>query len=292
MMDEAVFPAMGTTAHVLVNGGPEGLVDMARDRIEELEARWSRFRPDSEISLLNRHGSARVGADTVELVSLAIVAWQRTGGRFDPTVYSSMNGLGYSRPFDQIGSPEMAATAPAPGCADIRVGAGVVRLPPGVGFDPGGIGKGLAADLVAMELLEAGAEGAVVNLGGDLRAVGNSESGAWGVRIEEPAAGVSVAMAFGAGAVATSTPLRRVWHQDGVARHHLIDPSRGLPVGDTSPALVSVVSAEAWWAEVCAKAAMLAPRPLLRGLLEEASALVVERDGTQLLVNGMEQFLR
>lgn len=291
-MDEAVFPAMGTTAHVIVNGGPDGLVRLARERIEDLEGRWSRFRPDSEISLLNRHGSAQVSPDTAELVNLATTAWRRTGGRFDPTVYSAMNQLGYSRTFDEIGSPAMAGTAPAPGCADIEVGAGVVRLPPGVGFDPGGLGKGLAADLVAEELMAAGAAGAIVNLGGDLRAMGDSEVGSWGVRVEEPSVGFSVGIAFGEGAVATSTPLRRVWRQEGVSRHHLIDPSRGLPVGDRSPALVSVVAGEAWWAEVCTKSAMLAPRPLLSGLLEKAAALVVERDGTQLLVNGMEAYLR
>ena len=47
-----------------------------------------------------------------------------------------------------------------------------VRLLDGVGFDPGGIGKGLAADLVATAAVDLGADGAMVSLGGDLRVAG------------------------------------------------------------------------------------------------------------------------
>jgi thiamine biosynthesis lipoprotein len=204
-----------------------------------------------------------------------------------------MIGLGYATTFDRIAAaPLEAELAAAPGCGGIEVGSGVVRLPHGAGFDPGGIGKGLAADLVAEELLAAGAEGAVVNLGGDLRAAGNSETGAWVIRIDEPAAGVAATVAFEQGAVATSTPLRRTWTQGETRRHHLIDPGRGVPFDDTAPSLVSVVAAEGWWAEVCTKAVMSLPRALLGGMLEEAAALVAYRDGSVELVNDMERYLR
>ncbi len=63
---------MGTTAHVIVNGGPGDLLGFARARIEDLEGRWSRFRADSEISRLNRHGYARVSPDTEDLVVRSI----------------------------------------------------------------------------------------------------------------------------------------------------------------------------------------------------------------------------
>lgn len=284
---------MGTTAHVVVNGGPGDLLGFARARIEDLEGRWSRFREDSEISRLNHHGYARVGPDTELLVVRSISGWRRTGGRFDPTVYGSMLRLGYACTFDRIGA--VGAAAPpvsAPGCAGIEVVAGTVRLPPGAGFDPGGIGKGLAADIVASEMLERGADGAVVNLGGDVRAAGSSDVGGWVVRVEEPLAGIDATFAFAEGAVATSTPLRRVWTQGGEARHHLVDPARGLPLGEDAPVLVSMIAAEGWWAEVCTKAAMILPRPLIGGMLEEAAALVSYRDGSTAMVNGMERYRR
>src|SRR2546428_658254 len=65
--------------------------------------------------------------------------------------------------------------------------AGAVRLPVGTGFDPGGIGKGLAADSVVDELRADGAAGVCVNIGGDVRVEGDSPSGeAWTVAVEHP----------------------------------------------------------------------------------------------------------
>jgi thiamine biosynthesis lipoprotein len=283
---------MGTSAHVVVNG-PRRLVGEARARIEDLEQRWSRFRPDSEVSRLNRHGCARVSPETEELVTKSITGWSHTGGRFDPTVYRSMVAIGYSTTFADISSaPTGQDPGPAPGCGGIELGAGVVRLPDGVGFDPGGIGKGLAADIVAVELSVAGADGIVVNLGGDLRAAGESEAGVWVIRIDEPAAQIRETVAIAAGGVATSTPLRRTWSQGGARRHHLIDPGSGQPFGALAPTLVSVVAAEAWWAEVLTKAAMSVPRALLNGMLEPAAALVSYADGSREMVNGIEQYLQ
>ena len=291
-MPEASFAAMGTRAHVIVNG-PIHLIDRAKARIEDLEARWSRFRSESEISRLNRHGFGRVSPETEDLVARSVAGWHRTGGRFDPTVYRAMLGIGYDTTFDRIrDAPTGLAPEAAPGCGDIEVGGGMVRLPAGAGFDPGGVGKGLAADLVAAELVADGAEGALVNLGGDLRAVGHAEAGSWVVHIDEPAAAVTVTVAVEEGAVATSTPLRRTWKQGEARRHHLIDPGSGMPFGDTAPSLVSVIAGEAWWAEVCTKAAMSVPLQLLAGILDEAAALVAYRDGTRELVNGMERYLR
>ena len=184
---ELEFRVMGTTAHVLVVAGSADAAhagtERARERLHELEARWSRFVPTSEVSVLNGAGGSpvMVSADTRLLVERAVEGWQRTGGRFDPTVLDAMVALGYDRDFDEIdrATPTPVTTIPAPGCAGIVVDqiVGAVRLPRGVHFDPGGIGKGLAADLVAEELMRAGAHGVCVNVGGDLRVEGESPDG-------------------------------------------------------------------------------------------------------------------
>lgn len=126
------------------------------------------------------------------------------------------------------------------------------------GFDPGGIGKGLAADIVIGEALAAGASGVCVNLGGDLRVAGYNPRGeTWTVAIEHPLMDEPVALVgLSAGAVATSTTLRRRWNVDGHARHHLIDASTGEP-SKSDLELVTVIAAEAWVAEVMAKAVLL-----------------------------------
>ena len=114
-----------------------------------------------------------------------LTAWKWTGGRYDPTVLHAIEAAGYDRSFEQIEAHRPAGSGkamPAPGCAGVVLDPHLrtVTLPPGVGFDPGGIGKGLAADLVVDLLLEEGAAGACVDLGGDGRAAGGRLAGGRG----------------------------------------------------------------------------------------------------------------
>ncbi len=184
---------MGSDAHVLVAGDAR-LLDRAELRIEELEARWSRFRADSELTRMNEAAGRPtvVSHDTALLVTRCIEAWRATGGAFDPTVHDSVVALGYDRDFRVVptGGPSLTREGtPAPGLAEavIDVGAGLTWLPPGVHLDPGAIGKGLAADLVCQELLLAGAEGACVGIGGDVRVAGSpGDRDAWSISIEDP----------------------------------------------------------------------------------------------------------
>ena len=91
------------------------------------------------------------------------------------------------RTFDELGAaPEHLSSELVIGCTDIEIDGREVRLPAGTGFDSGGIGKGLAADLVAVEVMAAGADGVCVNLGGDLRVLGTSSDGSWTVAVEHP----------------------------------------------------------------------------------------------------------
>lgn len=255
-------------------------------RLRELEARWSRFRDDSDVSRLNRaHGRpVTVTPDTIELVTRSVRAWQLTGGSFDPTVGASMHAFGYDHDFARTGGPdEPSATAPAPGCADIAVDAVArrVRLPADVRFDAGGIGKGLAADIVAAEILQRGAVGALINVGGDLRAAGEpAEPGGWIVGIDDarrPGRDL-FRLALPGGAVATSSTLRRQWRQGSRHCHHLMDPHTGAPALDSWVA-VSVIAGEAWWAEAMTKALLLAARPAAHPLAGSVEFVALGADG-------------
>src|SRR4051794_37339552 len=177
---ELRFHAMGSDAHVIVVGGREDLADWARLRIDDLERRWSRFLPDSEVSLLNaRAGLATtVSVETAELVRRAIDAFRLSGGGFDPTLLGAIIPAGYDRSFEELGPTPAAGASPlAVGADEIVVDGTEVRLPAGTGFDPGGIGKGLAADMVAAETMARGAAGVCINLGGDVRVAGAGPAG-------------------------------------------------------------------------------------------------------------------
>lgn len=271
MAAERRFDTMGTTAHVVVvadsPGREDTLLDAAHARLGNLEARWSRFRPDSEVNRCNAAGGAPVvvSRETRLLVERAITGWERTGGRFDPTVLPALVAAGYDRSFSELGAGshvEVTGGSPTPGCAGIMVDhvVGAVRLPPDVGFDAGGIGKGFAADLVTAELLEAGATGVCTNLGGDLRVDGDGPDGAgWMIELEHPLdADASLGLVHLArGAVASTWRTKRQWGDPDAPRHHLIDPDSG-ECASSGLAGVCVITSSGWWAEVLAKAAFLA----------------------------------
>jgi thiamine biosynthesis lipoprotein len=289
---------MGTTAHVVVVGGPPDAADRARARIAELEAHWSRFRPDSDISRLNTHPGrpVLVSRDTITAISNAIHAWRTTRGRYDPTILTALERAGYDRDFDDVAPDDprtTAAVVPAPGCTGIEIDpvVGAVTLPVGTRLDLGGIGKGLAADLVTTELLAAGADGACVNLGGDLRAEGTPPPGAagWTVGVADAPGHV---LALVHGGVATSSRLRRRWVRAGRELHHLVDPATGTPAR-SGLASVTVIASRAAGAEVLTKVAFLAG-PSVGPMLTRAGAtgLLIHDDGTVEVLPGARELLR
>lgn len=301
---EERFRVMGSDAHVIVVGGPDGLVEMARARLDHLERLWSRFLPDSELSVANHRAGlwTEVSPETIELVDRALLAGDRTDGLFDPTRLHDVVAAGYSTSFDRMTgdshdqpSPSTESSAPvhrrssdgAPGRDVVEVDrSGMrVRIPVGSGFDPGGMGKGLAADVVSAELMENGALGVCVNVGGDLRVRGRGPAdGDWIIGVDDPrdaAAPPVVELRLSDGAVATSSRCRRRWtNTDGTEAHHLIDPRTGEPAR-TEVLAATVVAAEGWQAEALAKTAFMSSTDAFMARLAEAGAagLVVTTDG-------------
>lgn len=310
-LDRLEFRVMGCEATVVVAGGPPSLAAWAQRRLDQLESLWSRFRPDSEISRLNAAGGAvmEVSPETLHLVQRGIEAWQLTDGAYDPTVLGDMLRAGYTVTFDTLPT---SGAIPAPAGMSLRIGAGGIRvdalagtvqLPRGVGFDPGGIGKGLAADLIVWELLAAGATGACVNVGGDLRVAGRgpaadpddpSPDAGWVIGIDDPFGGASLGLlGVGNGGIATSSRLRRRWTgPDGQPAHHLIDPRTGLPA-ETGLAAVTVVASEAWRAEMLTKAVFLAGPTAGAAMLDrlDAAGLLITEDRRILPTVHLNDFL-
>lgn len=288
---------MGTDVHVVVHG-PVALVELAREAIDDLEQRWSRFLPHSEISEVNRRAGSWVAVSpaTVELVSRALEGWRVTDGAYDPTVLGDVIRAGYDRSFDDLvdlaAAPASDLHRDAAGIAVDRE-ANAVHVPTGVGFDPGGVGKGLAADLVADQISAEGAAGVLVNIGGDLRAVGYGPGGDdWTVDLDPADTGLPLArVALHQGGLATSTVLRRRWRVGGRPAHHVIDPRTGAPA-DTGVVAATVLARCAWQAEVLAKAALTRPLDDARDLVasQGADAVLVDEVGTLHPTAGFERF--
>lgn len=290
---------MGSDVSVIVVGDP-ARADAAIDRLTDLEARWSRFREDSEVSRINRAAGqpVAVSPETVFLVRRAIDAWRLSAGFVDCTELHQVVAAGYDRSFELLPRDRPAPAASAhplqlDGPADVEVTGGSVTIPATAGFDPGGIGKGLAADLVSAELLHDGADGVCVNVGGDLRVRGVGPDGAgWTIAIDHPHRNEPLALVgLTHGAVATSTTLCRSWRIAGRRAHHLIDPRTGRP-SDSGVELASVIAAEGWQAEALAKAVLIRGGPYPFDLIDGsgADALVVDDGGVVTVSSGFPRY--
>ncbi len=269
---EEHFPIMGSAGHIVVVGGPEHLARRGVEQLEHLESLWSRFRPTSEISRLNQAAGrpCLVSGPTRLLVEALVQAWELTGGRFDPTVGQALSTIGYDQSWPLLSPPiRLPRQRSSVGCAGVSLDLdqGLVRLPGDLTLDPGGLGKGLAADIVATDLMAAGADGVLVNVGGDLRVIGAAPDGdEWVIAVEHPDHHDDprhhlTHLALTGGGVATSTAARRRWStRNGTPVHHLIDPMTSLPA-TTTRQQVTVVAGCAWWAEALAKVAFLDGSP-------------------------------
>ena len=302
--DEWTGRAMGSSAQILLSAPAprvHAILGSCWALVDSLERRWSRFEATSEISMLNRSEACRahtVTAETALLIHKGVEGWHLTDGRFDPTVLEALIDAGYDRPLEQLTGaqnssrkPAQTATAHAAAaevgnCGSIRATAGTVTMPRGVAFDPGGLGKGLAADLVAAHALNQGASGVLVNLGGDIRCAGQAPGrvspdgptdDGWPIGL--PELGPGAMLRIGAGGVATSSCRKRAWRGPDGPAHHLINPRSRRP----SPAAarsVTVVAATACDAEILATAVAAEGRlPRDRSILGGAVVLLIDATG-------------
>ena len=268
-----MFRAMGTDCRIVTPDAE--LTAIAEGMVHRLEQRWSRFVPTSEVCALNEAdgGLCLLSPETYELVERAEQARQATRGAFNPLMLSHLERAGYDRTWSRVVDSDVSVPAPPPVCTEpIELFPEVrgVRLPAGTRFDPGGIGKGLAGDLVTAELAKLGATTSQVELGGDVRVSGPAWTGGWWkVHVADTDHGTAEAgsVTLPEGGVATSSSVRRSWRRGAQRVHHLIDPATGLPAV-TDLAAATVVAPTLWWAEVIAKVAVIKGRREGRSLIE------------------------
>lgn len=263
----AEWRAMGSAVRVVVTGTgavAERAVELAFERVTELEATWSRFVPTSDVSRLNAANGHEipVSADTVRLVNGMKFAHVATDGAFDPTLVVPLVRLGYDHSLDDpLVRTELGTDLDNRGSIDrvqFREVAGRwhMKSPVGTAIDPGGIGKGLAADIVIETIVGEAAdrpvEGALVSIGGDVAVAGLAPEGrGWFVDVLDPSkASTTSTVRLERGGIATSSvELRRL---SGGASHHLVDP-RTLESVATGVRGATVIAGTGAWAEAFTK---------------------------------------
>jgi thiamine biosynthesis lipoprotein len=289
-----VFDCFGSTCRVVVAGdGPAGSAADAVRRTKrtmlEWHRRFSRFIGESELSRLNRdpRPAVRVSAPMAHFVAAARESAAFTNGLVDPTLTDELERAGYDGDgaFATVPLRYGLSLAPIRRAAraradarwqqiDVDVDSAIVRRPPGVRLDSGGIAKGLFGDWLAAMLSAHGSF--AVDAGGDVR-FGGSAGLVRPVRVASPFDDAILhVFECRRGAAATSGIGRRSWiDQQGRPAHHLLDPSTGRPVF-TGIVQVTALAPRGLEAEARAKAALLSGPGAARAWLRHGGVIVYD----------------
>jgi thiamine biosynthesis lipoprotein len=238
-------------------------VDAAIADVQRIEAKYSRYRDDSVTTRINRaagDAAVPIDAETRALLDYAQRCHELSGGLFDITSGVLRRAWDFRKEPPQLPDAKTLVAARALiGWTGVERDESSVRLPRrGMEIDFGGIGKEYAADRAATILQDAGVTHGLVNLAGDVRALGTQPDGApWRVGIQHPRreGGVIACVELAGGAVATSGDYERYFDLDGRRYCHILNPRTGMPAAHWQS--VSVVAPLCVVAGSCATIAML-----------------------------------
>jgi thiamine biosynthesis lipoprotein len=239
----ATFAAIGITNQVTVTerGALPDALAIAEAEVAALDLACSRFRDDSELTLLNgsRGRPKTVSPLLLAALQVALGAAETTGGLVDPTVGAAMRSIGYDSDFAVVvgrGAQPAFTLVPATGWRSVQVDAehSLVRLRRGTELDLGATAKAFAADRIAALISESLGSNVLVSLGGDI-AVRGAPAGGWPILVTDDhrsrnGSGQTVALTEG-GLATSSTTVRR-WRAGRVDAHHIVDPATGAPAAE------------------------------------------------------------
>ncbi|MEI8409272.1 MULTISPECIES: FAD:protein FMN transferase [unclassified Kribbella] len=215
-----------------VLGAACGELKALMDRVDKAA---SRFRPDSELSIVNNRAGSMVPVSRllVDLVDVSLVAASMSGGAVDPTVGAAVIAAGYNDDIERVRRrlPQPAEDPkPIPGWEQVRLNRKLALLgvPKDSALDLGAIAKAWTADRAALVLSKRYGCAVLVEIGGDLRAAGEPAE-PWVITVAERAGDPGVLVTLAHGGLTTSTRTVRRWETPEGSAHHLIDPRTGKP---------------------------------------------------------------
>lgn len=290
------FTAMGTLVEITIFDFPSAAADAAAVQVEslflDLQQRWDPW-ADGALGQVNEvvssGGTGIPDDDLADLLSRASRISRDSGGAFDPAVGALVRLWGF---YDAEAMPDRP---PSPGAIQETLDrnlpltrlwdedARVLTGHEGTTIDLGAFAKGEAVDR-AIALLEGlGVSDAIVNAGGDLRAIGRHGDRPWRIGVREPRdAGVLAAIEVtGDESVFTSGDYERYFEFEGRRYHHVLDPRTGYPTLGLSS--VTVIGHDAASTDAASTALMVAgPQhwPTVASALGLRQVMVVENDGS------------
>jgi thiamine biosynthesis lipoprotein len=262
-------------------------IDAVMAEMHRIDRAMSPFKPDSELSRINRDAAAMtmsVSDEMFRLVARAIEFSQLSGGAFDIT-YASVGHLYDYRAGIKPSDASIAASRACVGWRHLLLDPQKRTLRfgrDGVRIDLGGFAKGHAVDNAAAILRRHGIRNAIVSAGGDSRVIGDRRGRPWTIGVRDPrrAGEVVALLPLEDVAVSTSGDYERFFEADGVRFHHVIDPLTGR--SPSSLHSVTIVADDGLTSEALSKSVFVLGLEKGMRLIESqpgVDAVVVDAEG-------------
>ena len=278
----------------------ESVLQEALQECARYEAMLSKNRQDSDVWRLNHAQGERVqvSEETRAILSMAQEVSEASHGWFDVTIAPASALWDFKAEAPAL--PEAAALAEAAALVDytqVTIAPAGVRLGAGQSIDLGGIAKGYVADALVSFLADRGVTDALINIGGNVKALGQNENhSSWQIAIQDPggqygnAAGI-VSLPSGYSLV-TSGVYERGFDLDGIRYHHILDPHTGYPI-QNGVLSVSILAQSSLLADALSTAcfALGAEEGLALASSYGAEAFFILADGSTMYTEEMEVWL-
>lgn len=302
---------MGTLATLTAVAADEAravqAVEAGYARLEDVNRLMSDYIDASEVGRLNRSPAGtrvHVAAETLHCVQRALEFGQVSGGAFDVTCRPLITL--WKTAGRQKRLPDEAELERVRALVDCRallldVEASTIAFSrEGMQLDLGGIAKGYSLDLAAEAMRKAGADGLLIDVGGDVMALGSAPDGRpWRVGVKHPFQdGLIVVLSLSDCSVATSGVQQRFYEIDGKRYSHIVDPRSGRPV-EQAPSVTVIardgITADAWATVFSVLSVEDGRRLIAAGKAPGAEVMWITRSGETPVVektDGFDRYVR
>jgi len=297
------FFVFGTVMDVSIRGVSDSTANRAFGALQmefrRMHQDWHAWEPGELTRINDAFAAGRAidaSPDIITMIQSSQLIEQHSGGNFNPAIGALIRLWGFHTSDYPIEGPPPdqqhidRILQQQPSSLDIRIdGSRLSSANPAVQLDFGGIAKGYAIDLACQTLRQIGIENAIVNAGGDLRAIGDHGDRPWRIAIRNPAGGIIASLETQADEAVFTSGVYERFRLDQQKRYpHILDPHSGWPV--TELASVTVIAAKGILADAAATALIVAGAGKWQEIarsLELDQVLLIDESGTVFLTSKM-----
>ncbi len=300
--------ALGTLVDISLYGVDEEkaakAITAVTHKMEAIHHDWHAWQP-SKLTYINEQlatgNTVTLNAEQQTLIQNGIELARQSNNLFNPAAGKLIALWGFHSDERPDAAPPAesdiaALVVAAPTMSDLKLDADQLSSNnTEVLIDAGGYAKGYAVDQAIAELRKMGINNAIVNAGGDLRAIGNKGKRAWRIGIRHPRQpGVLASLETGQDeSVFTSGDYERYFEYRGQRFHHIIDPRSGRPARGASS--VTIIHQDATRADAAATAVFIAGAKHWRETaraMDITEAMLIDHEGTVYMTEAMSQRIR